>query len=153
MFLVVNFLSAVFAAFVIAGAFLLIKKSLGGFWRAPRAVFARAPGVAFLAIVFTVPLLTGLVSGKSFHSRYCLVLLAPLLTLAAAATVRWLAGPRPNRVFLAVVVITTAANIWFVPASDRLQERRIEQVRSSCPVSASSRRFIKASERTPENPN
>ena len=127
LFLAVNFLSAVFAAFLIAGAFLLVKKSMSGFWRAPRAVFARSPGISFLTILFTVPLITGLVSGKSFHSRYCLVLLAPLLALSAAATVRWLTGPRTRRIFLAIVVITTGANIWFVPASYRLQERRIEQ--------------------------
>ncbi|MGD0253891.1 MAG: hypothetical protein ABSC01_14490, partial [Verrucomicrobiota bacterium] len=126
LFLTVNFLSAVFAAFLIAGAIVGIKKSMNGFWRSPRAVFARSPGITFLTIIFVVPLISSLASGKPFHSRYCLVLLAPLLALSATAATRWLTGPRPNRIFLALLVITTCANIWFVPAMYRLQERRIE---------------------------
>ena len=127
LFLALNFLSAVFAAFLVAGACVLVKKSMNGFWRSPRAVFARSPGMTFLTIIFVVPLITGLASGKPAHTRYCLELLAPLLALSAAATARWLAGPRPNRLFLALLVVTTCANLWLVPAAYRLQERHIEQ--------------------------
>ncbi len=127
LFLAVNFLSAVFAAFLVAGACVAIIKSMNGFWRSPRAVFARSPGITFLTIIFVVPLIAGLASGKPFHSRYCLVLLAPLLALSAAAATRWLAGPRPNRIFLVLLLITTCANIWLVPVMYRLQERHIEQ--------------------------
>jgi hypothetical protein len=127
LFLAVNFLSAVFAAFLIAGAFVTIKKSMNGFWRSPRAVFARSPGITFLTIIFVVPLISGLASGKPFHTRYCLVFLAPLLALSAAAATRWLTGPRTNRIFLALLVITTCANIWFVPATYWSQKKLIEQ--------------------------
>lgn len=127
LFLAVNILSAVFAAFLIAGACVAVKRSMTGFWRSPRAVFARSPGIAFLTIIFVVPLISGLAGGKPFHSRYCLVLLAPLLALSGVAATRWLTGPRANRIFLALLVITTCANIWFLPATYRHQEKRIER--------------------------
>jgi hypothetical protein len=126
-FLVLNVLSMVFAGFLILGVFQTIRLAFRGFWRAPRAAFARSPGVIFLTIIFAVPLLCALVSGKPFHTRYCLVLLAPQIALAAMAAAKWLTVPRAGRIFLLVSVVTTLANIWLVLAMFWVQGRHIEE--------------------------
>jgi hypothetical protein len=87
--LAVNALSVVLAAFLAVGAFQQIRSAVAGFWRAPRAAFARDPGILFLAIILVVPLLSGIVVGQPFHARYALVFLPPLLALAGAGAARW----------------------------------------------------------------
>jgi hypothetical protein len=123
----VNLVSVIFAAFLVAGAFLEIRKALRGFWRSARAVYARSPGILFLTIIFAVPLVFSLVGGQSFHARYCLVLLAPLFSLAAVAAVKWLATRRVRRIFFPILMVTTCANIWLVPAMYRFQGKCLEE--------------------------
>ncbi len=122
-----NFISAVVAGFLLAGAFQLLRQRIKGFWRGPREVFSRAPGLAFLAMMTLTPLACSLASGRPFHTRYCLVLLPPMFGLLGAAAAGWagsnLLGFR--RVFLIGALVTTAANAWFMPAMYLHQQRQI----------------------------
>src|SRR5262249_41926718 len=80
-FVVINLLSAVVAELLRAGIDLEIRRASRDIWRAPRQVFSQAPGVIFLGIVTAVPLICYLFSRQSFHRRYSIVLLPPLLAL------------------------------------------------------------------------
>ena len=122
-----NVLSIVLAAFLVVGAFKEVRAALHGFWRLPRATFARSPGMVFLTIIFVVPLMMGLVEGKIFHGRYCIVLLAPLFSLAAVAAVRWLSTQKIRQSFLPLLLVTLGVNVWLVLAIFRYQGKCIEQ--------------------------
>src|SRR5262249_33924250 len=123
---VINLVSALFAGTLLAGMFREISLAMRGFWRSPREVFSQSPGVLFLAVVTVVPLLFQLVSRQPFHSRYAIILLPPLLALAGAATARWLSTRQFARVFLVALVVTTCANIWFMPTMYHYQGKRID---------------------------
>jgi hypothetical protein len=123
----VNLASAILAGWLVIGAFLEARNALGGFWRSSRATFARSPGIVFLTIIFVVPLMVALVQGKLFHARYCIVLLAPMFSLVAVATVRWLSVPRIRQFFLPLLLVTLGVNVWLVPAIFYFQGKCIEQ--------------------------
>ena len=125
--LAVNALSVVSAAFLVCGAFLSIKKAFRGFSHSPSAVFAQSPGIVFLTIIFTLPLLANLVTGKVFQARYCLVLLPPLFALAGAGITHWLANPRLRRLALFIILASTCATAWFTPAMFRFQKTSIRE--------------------------
>jgi 4-amino-4-deoxy-L-arabinose transferase-like glycosyltransferase len=126
--LVCNIISMVVAGFLILGAFFEIKQSMAGFWRAPRDVFARAPGLSLLVLLVFAPLLLATIGGKPFHTRYCVVLLPALLPLAAVGAARWLdRRDVVGRVFLAGLILTCCVNVWLMPAMFRHQGRQIEQ--------------------------
>jgi hypothetical protein len=127
MLLALNLVSAVMAGFLIVGAFQKIRPAMAGILRSPRAAFQRAPATLFLTTILLVPLLFALISGKPFHARYCLVLLAPLLALAGAGAQHWLGSLRVRRFFLASAAITTLANVWFMAAFYRHQGTRIQE--------------------------
>jgi hypothetical protein len=122
-----NVVSIILAGFLAVGAFGTINAALRGFWRSPRATFARSPGMVFLTVIFVAPLMTSLVEGKRFHGRYCLVLLAPLFSLAAMGAVRWLSMPRIRQIFLSLLLLTLGANVWLVLTVFRYQGKCIEQ--------------------------
>ena len=82
---------------------------MSGFLHSPRQAFGRSPGILFLSIVLLAPLFFALASGKPFHARYCLVLLAPLLCLAGAGAQHWLGFVRARRFFVPAAAITTLA--------------------------------------------
>ena len=126
-FLMANILSGVVAGFLVVGAFGKICAALRGGWRCPRQTFKRTPGILFLAILLVVPLGFAVASGKSFHSRHCLVLIPALLCLVGGAAARWLSDPRLGRYFAVALAVTTCANVWFMPAMYRYQGRRITQ--------------------------
>jgi hypothetical protein len=119
LFLVVNALSVIATAFLICGALSRIRKAFQGFFHSPRAAFAQSPGIIFLAIILTVPLLASVPSGKVFQGRYCLVLLAPLFALAGAGFTQLLENPRLRRLVWAIILASTCATAWFMPAMHR----------------------------------
>jgi 4-amino-4-deoxy-L-arabinose transferase-like glycosyltransferase len=122
-----NAVSVILAVSLAAGVLWEVRVALRGFWRSPRAAFARSPGLFFLTIIFAVPLMTYLAGGKRFHVRYCIVLLAPLFSLAAVAAVRWLSRQRIRRIFLPLLLATICANVWLVLTIYRYQGKCIEQ--------------------------
>jgi 4-amino-4-deoxy-L-arabinose transferase-like glycosyltransferase len=121
-----NVVSVILAIALVVGALEEIRAALRDFWRSPRATFARSPGMFFLTIIYAVPLMTSLVEGKRFRVRYCMVLLAPLFSLAAVAAVR-LSRQRIRQIFLPLLLVTLCANVWLVLTAFRYQERCIEQ--------------------------
>jgi 4-amino-4-deoxy-L-arabinose transferase-like glycosyltransferase len=125
--LILNILSGLIAAFLLVGISREIRIAMRGFWQSPRQAFSRAPGVLFFAILTTVPLFCSLVSRQSFHARYSIILLAPLLTLAGLAVTKWLAWQRIRRPFLAAMIAMTCGNIWFMLAMYHDQDVRITQ--------------------------
>lgn len=124
--LVVNALSVISTAFLVCGAFAQIREALHGMLRSPRTVFARSPGIIFLSIVLLVPLLASVTSGKVFQARYCLVLLPPLFALAGAGVTHWLETQRRRRLVLTIVLASTCATAWFMPAMYRFDYTFIE---------------------------
>ncbi len=125
--LALNLLSAVVALLLLVGAFQKIKETMRGSWRSPRRAFNQSPGVVFLAVLIVVPLVCLLFSGESFHSRYAIALLAPLLSLAGSAIVTWSTHPRVGRFFVVAVIAVTCGNVWFMPAMYWYQGARIER--------------------------
>jgi hypothetical protein len=122
-----NVVSVILAASLVVGVLWEVRAALRGFWRSPRAAFAQSPGMFFLTIIFAVPLMTSLAEGKYFRARYCIVLLAPLFSLAAVAAVRWLSKQRVRQIFLPLLLLTLCANVWLVLSIYRYQGRCIEQ--------------------------
>jgi len=122
-----NAASIILAASLVLGALVEARAALRGFWRSPRAAFARSPGLFFLTIIFAGPLMTYLVGGNRFHVRYCIVLLAPLFSLTAVAAVRWLSRQRIRQIFLTMLLATLCANVWLVLTLYRYQGKCIEQ--------------------------
>jgi hypothetical protein len=122
-----NVVSIILAGSLVAGVLWEVRVALRGFWRSPRVAFARSPGLFFLTIIFAVPLMTYLAGGKRFHVRYCIVLLAPLFSLAAVAVVRWLSRQRIRKIFLPLLLATLCANVWLVLTLYRCQGKCIEQ--------------------------
>jgi hypothetical protein len=126
LFLAVNALSVLMAGFLLAGGFVQVRQAMRGFLASPRQTFARSGGLVMLALLLFVPLLFALVAGKSFHTRYCIVLLPALLPLAGAAAAHWLCSLRLGRLFQVGLILLCCANIWLMPAMYRFQDNQIE---------------------------
>jgi hypothetical protein len=126
-FLALNLLSAIVALSLVVGAFLKIRAAMRGFWRSPRLAFSRSQGLLFVGMLTILPLLFTLASGQSYHTRYSIVLLAPLLTLAGAAVAEWSPARRTGRLLLAGAILMTCGNAWFMPGLYRHQRIQIER--------------------------
>lgn len=124
----VNIISMALAGLIILGAFLEIRESMTGFWREPRAVFSRSPGVSLLTILLLGPLLVATLAGQPFHTRYCVAFLPSLLPLCTLGVGRWLQQSGRLATFTkALLVLTCGANLWLMPAFYFHQGRQIEQ--------------------------
>ena len=132
--LAVNILSVAVTALLVIGIFLKVKGASSGILRAPRDAFQRSPGILLLAIVLVVPLALALVSGKPFHTRYCLVLLGPLLCLAAAAAERWMRFPRFGRWFGIGTIALCVANVWLMLGFYSYEKARIDRAAAFVPA-------------------
>ncbi|MBS0657290.1 MAG: glycosyltransferase family 39 protein [Verrucomicrobia bacterium] len=117
--------SAVVALAAVVGAAWLVGRALraGG---GPRAIYARAPGPFFLALLIVLSLVTGVLLEVDFRPRYCLVILPALFALAGAGLehLRSRGGLLGGLPALAGLVIL--GNVWFVPAQYRFQGRQID---------------------------
>lgn len=124
--LAVNILSGVVAAGLTLAGIQLLTPAFGGFWRSPRQVFARSPGLVFVSVLLLFPLVAAVISGRPYHARYELPQLPALLVLAGAAAVSALKWTRWGTVFRYGLVVTICANLWFMPAFYHHQQTRIE---------------------------
>ena len=122
-----NALSVVTAIALVLGMFSPVRDALRGFWKSPRATFARSPGPVFLLVTLSLPLLVSLLEGKRFHGRYSLVVLPSFFALAGLAAVHLFSYRRVRRAFLPVLLLTLAANVLLVLTIYRYQGRSIEQ--------------------------
>ncbi|HEY2081882.1 MAG TPA: glycosyltransferase family 39 protein [Verrucomicrobiae bacterium] len=125
--LALNILSGIVAILLLVGVILEIKKAMRGCWRSPRDAFKHAPGIVFLSVLVVVPLLCLLIGRQSFHVRYSIVLLAPLLSLAGFSAVKLSAQPRWGRYFIGAIIVVIVGNLWLMPAFYWHQGTRIEQ--------------------------
>lgn len=73
------------------------------------------------------PLICALLSGNPFHTRYALVFLPVVMTLAGCGTAQALQWPRFGRAVLAALIITTCVDVWFMPAFYHYQADSIAQ--------------------------
>jgi hypothetical protein len=117
----------VVAAFLMAAAFLEVKKSWLGFNWSSRKEFFRTSGAAFLFMLFALPVVFSLLGGKSFHARYCLVFITPFFGIIGAATARWLTASPRKQMFRLMLVIATLANVWVMIGTDIYQKNNIER--------------------------
>jgi hypothetical protein len=117
----------VVAASLIIGAFVEVKKSWLGFTWSSRKEFFRTSGVAFLSMIFALPVLFSLLGGKSFHARYCLVFIMPFFGLIGATAARWLMTSPRRQIFRLTIVIATLANLWVMIGTDIYQKNKIER--------------------------
>ncbi len=124
-FLALNLLSGLIAVALVGRVVVDIKAALAGFWRAPRAVFCRSPGLLYLGILIGASLLCAAVSGKNFAARYALVLFPALLGLAGGAAAKWSQAPRFGRWVTIGLVAVTCGNVWFMPAMFHAEGLRI----------------------------
>ncbi len=133
MFLAFSFVSAVVALFLLAEVFLKIKTALNGFLQSPRQTFRRSSGVLFLFVLVAVPIAFALISRNPFHTRYCLVYLPALFSLVSCAVERVLSMRRAGPILAGALFVTTAGNVWFLPAMYHYQGMRIENGPSFIP--------------------
>jgi hypothetical protein len=124
--LVVNLLSAVVAGMLLLGGFQMLRPALRDLWRRPRQVFGESPGPVFLAVLALLPLVVALFANSSFHTRYCLVLVPPAMGLLGGGAA-WLLTCRLRPLFQVLAAVSTATNLWLMPAMYWHQGRRIEQ--------------------------
>ncbi len=159
-----NVLSVILALSLMVGVILIARRGLRP-WRHPRAMFARSPGIVFLLVLCLSPLAIGLLAGVSVRPRYCLLLLAPIYSLAGASAVNWLARDRGWRIFAVAGATMIGVNIFFLFATYKFQGRHIEraprflgsfqhleEVYQSLRLFAGSARFIEVTDRRPPPP-
>jgi hypothetical protein len=131
--LLLGIASAVMTVLALLGAFLRVKSAGSGKLGSVRQCFEKSPGILFLAVIVLVALSFSLVSGKPFHTRYFLVLMAPFLALAGGGAAAWMGRivwPQKTawrRVFVISAAITVGANLWLVAAMYHYQGRRIDE--------------------------
>jgi hypothetical protein len=143
-----NLVSGITLLFLVAGIGLMLRSAFKGILKNPRLTFSRQPGLVFLGTVLLVPLCLSMLSGKPFHTRYCLALMGPLFALAGAAVDKWLeplgfraAGSKPppsrpiiwSRLFAGCLALTICGNIYLVPAMYAHEGNRIAQGREFIP--------------------
>jgi hypothetical protein len=122
---VINGISALFAAGTFWGAIHAVKAVVPKRNGPLREQFSKSPGLLLAATLFLMYLGFNLISGKPFHARYCLLVAPLLFTLAGCGAARCLESPGLRRIFLPVLVITIAADIWFMPVICHFERERI----------------------------
>ncbi len=85
------------------------------------------PGITFLAVLLLVPLLSSVLSGRSFQSRYTIVLFPLLMMCPALFIVRWLPEIRWQKWITRALVLTVLFHIYLMPAFYWHQGRWIDE--------------------------
>jgi hypothetical protein len=115
------------------GVGLAVKPLLKNFRPAPREFLQRSPAPASVVFLFVAYLVFNLLGGKPFHARYCMLVLPLLFALVGFGAARCLALPRLRKVFLPLLLVTLAANVWFVIADCRFEHDRIANGKNFVP--------------------
>jgi hypothetical protein len=114
--MVFNVVYMIAGGFLLLGMVLQLRQGLRGGWHGPRKFFNQNRSLWFPALLLGLPLLIALIGGRAFHTRYCVLLLAPLFVLAGAAAAHWQQNGKFGTVATTLIIATIAANVWFVPA-------------------------------------
>jgi hypothetical protein len=85
------------------------------------------PGITFLAVLVLVPLLSSVLSGRSFQSRYTIVLFPLLMMCPALFIVRWLPEIRWRKWMARALILTVLFHIYLMPAFYWHQGRWIDE--------------------------
>jgi hypothetical protein len=121
----INLISVGFAVLVVLGVSLAVRTALKNRVGTLRELFARQPGVLSVLFLLLAYLAFCLVAGKPFHARYCMLVLPLLFTLAGCGAAACLQTPRLRRLFLPFLIVTVAADLWFMPVICRFEDDRI----------------------------
>ncbi|MEY4917412.1 MAG: hypothetical protein RL616_1325 [Verrucomicrobiota bacterium] len=122
---IVNLISVGFAVLSVCGVVCAVKPLLKNFRAAPREFLLRSPALLSVVFLLLAYLFFNLIAGKPFHARYCLLVLPLLFTLAGFGAARCLESARLNKYFLPLLLVTLAANLWFMTAMCRFEHDRI----------------------------
>jgi 4-amino-4-deoxy-L-arabinose transferase-like glycosyltransferase len=90
-----------------------------------RGFFVGASNLVLAGTIFVTYLFFNLVAGKPFHSRYCLLVLPLLFIFAGIAAEKCLTFHKTKKIFLSVLVISVAANLWFMPRLCWFEKQRL----------------------------
>jgi hypothetical protein len=120
-----NVISVIFAAILLIALIQLAITTVKQFRSSPRLAFFRAPGLALPGFLLATYLLFNLIAGKPFHARYCLLVLPLIFALAGAAAAQGFTHPRLRKLLLPALVLTIAANLWFVSTMSWFERDRI----------------------------
>ncbi len=122
---IVNLISVGFAVLATLGVVLAVKPLLKNFRAAPREFLLRSPALLSVVFLLVAYLFFNLIAGKPFHARYCLLVLPLLFTLVGFGAARCLESVRLKKCFVPLLLVTLAANLWFMAAMCRFEHDRI----------------------------
>ena len=132
----INLISVGFTVFVVLGVILATRAATKNRTGTLRETLAHRPGVLSVLFLLLAYLVFGLIAGKPFHARYCMVVLPLLFTLAGWGAATCLQTPRLRPFFLPFLLITVAADLWFMPVICRFEGDRIANGRVFLPSAA-----------------
>ena len=121
----VNVISAILAAMLLITLIQLAITTVKQFRTNPCRAFFRSSGLALPGFILAAYLLCNLLAGKPFHARYCLLVLPLIFALAGGAAAHVLTRLQLRNIFLPALILTVAANIWFVPTMSLFERDRI----------------------------
>ena len=122
---IINVISGGFAVCLVLGLIQAMRSAMKNRTTALRETLARPPSLLTVLFLLLAYLAFGLVAGKPFHARYCMLVLPLIFTLAGAGAAQCLQSPRLKMFFLPLLVITIAADLWFMPVICRFEGDRI----------------------------
>jgi hypothetical protein len=132
----INLISVGFTVFVVLGIILATRAAAKNRTGTLRELLARQPGLLSVLFLLLAYLGFDLVAGKPFHARYCMLVLPLLFTLAGAGAAACLQTPRLKKLFLPFLIVTVAADLWFMPVICRFEGDRIANGRVFVPSAA-----------------
>jgi hypothetical protein len=112
-------------ACVVLGVIQATKKTIKNRSGALREMLAQPTGLLSVIFLMLAYLAFNLVAGKPFHARYCLLVLPLLFTLAGCGAAQCLRSPWLKKIFLPLMLVTVAADLWFMPVICRFEGDRI----------------------------
>ncbi|MDR3457383.1 MAG: hypothetical protein P4N60_08055 [Verrucomicrobiae bacterium] len=133
---VINLISVGFAVCVVLGVIQATRDATKNRTVALRELLVRGPGLLSVVFLLLAFLAFGLIAGKPFHARYCMVVLPLLFALAGCGAARCLQAPRLKKIFLPFLLVTVAADLWFMPVICRFEGDRIAHGRVFVPSAA-----------------
>ncbi|HEV2692102.1 MAG TPA: hypothetical protein VG347_04330 [Verrucomicrobiae bacterium] len=121
----INLISVGFAVFLVLGVIQATRAVTKGRTVALREMLARQPGLLSVVFLLLAYLAFGLIAGKPFHARYCMLVLPLLFTLAGCGAAKCLQTPGLRKIFLPLLLVTVVADLWFMPVICRFEGDRI----------------------------
>jgi len=122
---VINVVSAGFVVCLVWGVIQAMRLAMKNRSGALRETLAQPPGLLSAVFLLLAYLAFNFVAGKPFHARYCLLVLPLLFTLAGCGAAQCLRSPWLKTVFLPLMLVTVAADLWFMPVICRFEGDRI----------------------------